>query len=289
MGYLEGKGIAPEPVEFEGDGPARHVLNVSGGKDSSALALLMAGRVKGLEHFRIENVEYVFADTQKELPETYEYLSRLEAEVGSKIIRLNAKAGFDHWHKVFNGYLPSPRNRWCTKLLKLKPFEAHVGDDNVVSYVGLRADEDRIGYLSKKPNIKTRYPLKEAGIDYDGVIQILEDSGLGLPTFMKWGRTNSGCTFCFFQTPYEWVKLLENYPEYFEEAMKYETFDENDPNKQFTWIANYPLSKLLDPTEQERILEQGIRALPPKADGKLMSVFTGKSNKSHDACLMCQK
>lgn len=289
MGYLEGKGIAPETVEFEGDGPVRHVLNVSGGKDSSALALLMAGRVKGLEHFKIENVEYVFADTQKELPETYEYLSRLEAEVGSKIIRLNAKAGFDHWHKVFNGYLPSPRNRWCTKLLKLKPFEAHVGDDNVVSYVGLRADEDRIGYLSKKPNIKTRYPLKEAGIDYDGVIQILEDSGLGLPTFMKWGRTNSGCTFCFFQTPYEWVKLLENYPEYFEEAMKYETFDENDPNKQFTWIADYPLSKLLDPNEQERILEQGIRALPPKADGKLMSVFTGNNKARQEACLMCQK
>lgn len=289
MGYPEGKEIAPEPIEFEGDGPFRHVLNVSGGKDSSALALLMAGRVKGLEHFRIENVEYVFADTQKELPETYEYLSRLEAEVGSKIIRLNAKAGFDHWHKVFNGYLPSPRNRWCTKMLKLKPFEAHVGDDNVVSYVGLRADEDRIGYLSKKPNIKTRYPLKEAGIDYNGVIQILEDSGLGLPTFMKWGRTNSGCTFCFFQTPYEWVKLLKNYPEYFKEAMDYETFDANDPNKQFTWIADYPLSKLLDPKEQKRILEQGIRALPPKADGKLMSVFTGNNNARHDACLMCQK
>lgn len=289
MGYLEGKGITPEPVEFEGDVPVRHVLNVSGGKDSSALALLMAGRVKGLEHFRIENVEYVFADTQKELPETYEYLARLEAEVGSKIIRLNAKAGFDHWHKVFNGYLPSPRNRWCTKLLKLKPFEAHVGDDNVVSYVGLRADEDRIGYLSKKPNIKTRYPLKEAGIDYDGVIQILEDSGLGLPTFMKWGRTNSGCTFCFFQTPYEWVKLLKNYPEYFKEAMDYETFDENDPNKQFTWIADYPLSKLLDPNEQKRILEQGIRTLPPKSDGKLMSVFTGNNNARQEACLMCQK
>jgi len=289
MGYLGGEGVRPEPVNFEKDGPVRHVLNVSGGKDSSALALLMAGRVKGLEHFKIENVEYVFADTQKELPETYEYLSRLEAEVGSKIIRLNAKAGFDHWHKVFNGYLPSPRNRWCTKLLKLKPFEAHVGDDNVVSYVGLRADEDRIGYLSKKPNIKTRYPLKEAGIDYDGVIQILEDSGLGLPTFMKWGRTNSGCTFCFFQTPYEWVKLLENYPEYFEEAMKYETFDENDPNKQFTWIADYPLSKLLDPVEQNRILEQGIRALPLKPDGKLMSVFTGSNTGRSEACLMCQK
>jgi hypothetical protein len=279
----------PFEVTFEDGRPVRHVLNVSGGKDSSALALLMAGRVKGLEHFRQDGVEYVFCDTQKELPETYEYLARLEAELGSKIIRLNAKAGFDHWHKVFRGYLPSPRDRWCTKLLKLKPFEAHVGDDNVVSYVGLRADEDRIGYISKKPNIKTRYPLKEAGIDYDGVVKILEDSGLGLPTFMKWGRTNSGCTFCFFQSPYEWVKLLENYPEYFKEAMEYETNDPNDPNKQFTWMEDGPLSALIDPERRKKILNAGVQTAKGTADPSLVSVFGGVKKPAGPACLMCQK
>ena len=281
--------MTPVSPHFDDDRPVRHILNVSGGKDSSALALLIAGRVKGLEYFRHDGVEYVFCDTQKELPETYEYLARLEAELGSKIIRLNAKAGFDHWHKVFNGYLPSPQNRWCTKLLKLKPFETYVGDDNVVSYVGLRADEDRIGYISRKPNIKTRYPLKEAGIDYDGVIQILENSGLGLPTFMKWGRTNSGCTFCFFQTPFEWVKLLENYPKYFEEAMEYETFDPNDPNKQFTWMEEAPLSSLLNPKERERVLTAGIRESASKSDGKLASVFGKGSTSPLEKCLMCQK
>jgi hypothetical protein len=281
--------MIPLTIEFSDKRPVRHVLNVSGGKDSSALALLMAGRVKGLENFRHDGMEYVFCDTQKELPETYEFLARLEAELGSKIIRLNAKAGFDHWHKVFNGYLPSPQNRWCTKLLKLKPFEAHVGEDNVVSYVGLRADEDRIGYISKKPNIKTRYPLKEAGIDYKGVIQILEDSGLGLPTFMKWGRTNSGCTFCFFQTPFEWAKLLETYPEYFKEAMDYETIDPNDPNKKFTWMEGASLSSLLDPKERERVLEAGIREKPSAPDGKLSSVFGDAPRNRPESCLMCQK
>jgi len=281
--------MTPLSVTFGDNRPIRHVLNVSGGKDSSALALLMAGRVKGLEHFRHDGMEYVFCDTQKELPETYEFLARLEAELGSKIIHLNSNAGFDHWHKVFGGYLPSPQNRWCTKMLKLKPFEAHVGDDNVVSYVGLRADEDRIGYISRKPNIRTRYPLREAGIDYDGVVQILEDSGLGLPTFMKWGRTNSGCTFCFFQTPFEWVRLSETYPEYFKEAMGYETFDPNDPNKQFTWMEGAPLSSLLDPKERARVLLAGIREYPSKPDGKLISVFSGKTSSKSEACLMCQK
>lgn len=281
--------MTPLTVTFPDGRPVRHVLNVSGGKDSSALALLMAGRIKGLEQFRHDGMEYVFCDTQKELPETYEFLARLEAELGSKIIHLNSKAGFDHWHKVFGGYLPSPQNRWCTKMLKLKPFEAHVGDDNVVSYVGLRADEDRIGYISKKPNIRTRYPLREAGIDYKRVVQILEDSGLGLPTFMKWGRTNSGCTFCFFQTPFEWAKLLETYPEYFKEAMDYETIDPSNPNKMFTWMEGAPLSSLLDPVERERVIDAGIRELPAKSDGKLMSVFSGKAASKAEACLMCQK
>ena len=249
----------------------------------------MAGRIKDLENFRLDGMEYVFCDTQKELPETYQFLARLEAELGSKIIRLNAKAGFDHWHKLFGGYLPSPQNRWCTKYLKLKPFETHVGDDNVVSYVGLRADENRVGYISKKPNIKTRYPLKEAGIDYNGVISILQDSGLGLPTFMKWGRTNSGCTFCFFQTPFEWVKLFETYPDYFEAAMQYETLDENNPNKQFTWIEGTPLTALLDPKRREEILNAGIREVKGSKDPSLLSVFTGQSNTQNQACLMCQK
>ncbi|MCH7226298.1 phosphoadenosine phosphosulfate reductase family protein [Haloferula sp. A504] len=279
---------SPDPDSFLCE-ENRHVLNVSGGKDSSALALLMAGRVKGFEHFRHDGMEYVFCDTQKELPETYEYLARLEAELGSKIIRLNAKAGFDHWYKLFNGYLPSPQNRWCTKYLKLKPFEAHVGNDNVVSYVGLRADEDRVGYISRKPNIKTRYPLKEAGIDYNGVIKILEDSGIGLPTFMKWGRTNSGCTFCFFQTPFEWAKLFERYPEYFEEAMGYETLDPSDPNKQFTWMEGAPLSALLDKEVRERVLQSGIRPAASKSDGKLTSIFGVGGGSAPSSCLLCQK
>jgi hypothetical protein len=283
--------MIPLAPTFSDGRTVRHVLNVSGGKDSSAMALLMAGRVKGLEHFRHDGVEYVFCDTQKELPETYEYLARLEAELGSKILRLNAKAGFDHWIKVFGGYLPSPQNRWCTKMLKLKPFEAHVGDDNVISYVGLRADEDRSGYISRKPNIRTRYPLKEAGIDYAGVVRILEDSGLGLPTFMKWGRTNSGCTFCFFQTPLEWIRLSETYPEFFKEAMSYETWDPDDPNKQFTWMQDRPLASLLDPATKEAVLNLYCKPRAKAVPGSgLMAVFGHTAVETgSEACLMCQK
>ena len=101
----------------------RHILSLSGGKDSSALAVYMKDRVP--------EMEYVFCDTRKELPETYEYLDKLEAFLGKPIVRLNAERGFDHWLKVYSNYLPSSQMRWCTRQLKLKPFEEYVGDDPV--------------------------------------------------------------------------------------------------------------------------------------------------------------
>jgi 3'-phosphoadenosine 5'-phosphosulfate sulfotransferase (PAPS reductase)/FAD synthetase len=191
-------------------------------------------------------MEYVFCDTQKELTETYEYLNRVEAFLGKKIIRLNARAGFDHWHTVFDGYLPSPQMRWCTKLLKLKPFEEFVGEDPVISYVGIRADEDREGYISHKPNIKAVFPFKEDGIDYAGVMRILNESGIGLPPYLRWGRTHSGCYFCFFQQPIEWLRLLEIHPDQFDQAQAYEKISD-DPGKTFTWIQGMPLSELRKP------------------------------------------
>jgi 3'-phosphoadenosine 5'-phosphosulfate sulfotransferase (PAPS reductase)/FAD synthetase len=151
----------------------RHILGLSGGKDSTALAIYMRERVP--------EMEYVFCDTGKELRETYEYLNRVEAYLGKKIIRLNAKAGFDHWLSVYGGYLPSVQRRWCTKSLKLRPFEIFVGEEDVISYIGLRADENRTGYISTKPNIRAVYPFKEDGIDFAGVMKILADSGLGMP------------------------------------------------------------------------------------------------------------
>src|SRR5881409_3403539 len=91
----------------------RHVLGLSGGKDSAALAVYMRDRVPEMEYF--------FCDTGRELPETYEYLLRLEAVLGKRITKLNSDRDFDHWLHVYGGALPSPQMRWCTKNLKIKP------------------------------------------------------------------------------------------------------------------------------------------------------------------------
>jgi 3'-phosphoadenosine 5'-phosphosulfate sulfotransferase (PAPS reductase)/FAD synthetase len=264
--------------------PMRHVLSMSGGKDSTALALFMRDRVP--------EMEYVFCDTEKELTETYEYLNQVEAFLGKNIIRLNAKRGFDYWLETFGGYLPSPQMRWCTKYLKLFPFEEFVGDDPVISYIGIRADEDRIGYISHKPNIKAVFPFKEAGIDYSGVMTILQDSGIGLPPYLRWGRTHSGCYFCFFQRPIEWVRLLENHPDQFDQAQAYEKLSD-EPGKTFTWNQRMPLSELRKPQNvaaiKARHAEIEVRRKGNRPNQPLVELLGGLESDDSDnrACLIC--
>lgn len=262
----------------------RHILSLSGGKDSTALALHMRDKVS--------DMEYIFCDTGEELRETYAYLDQVESYLGKRIKRLNSKATFDHWLKVYAGYLPSPQSRWCTKMLKLRPFEQEIGDDPVVSYIGIRADEDRIGYISHKDNITTVYPFKEDGIDLAGVMQILKESGIGMPPYLEWGRTHSGCYFCFFQRKIEWVRLLATYPEDFAKAEAYEKPD--DSGRRFTWIEGMPLSELRKPENvaaiKDRYEEELRRLRERRGNKRLVETLAGMEldDDGPQACLICQ-
>src|ERR1043166_6014473 len=161
----------------------------------------------------------------------------LEAVLGKKITRTTSEHSFEHWFKVYGQMIPSNHRRWCTRMLKLKPFEQYVGDDAVLNYVGIRADEDRQGYISHKPNITPVYPFIEAGLVRRDIIRILEESGLGLPKYTDWGRTRSGCFFCFYQQKIEWVRLKEKYPDLFEQAKQYE-YSNQDKFHPFYWSGS---------------------------------------------------
>ena len=192
----------------------RHICGISGGKDSSALAVFLKNDIPDMEYF--------FCDTGAELPETYEYLTRLEVILGKPIARLNSDRGFDHWFEIFRGTLPSPQMRWCTTNMKIKPIEDWIGDKPAISYVAIRSDEsNRKGYISTKSNIRTKFPFIEEGIDRNGVLKILEDAGIGLPNYYEW-RTRSGCYFCFYQRKAEWVGLAERHPDLFDRAVAIE-------------------------------------------------------------------
>lgn len=273
----------------------RHVLGLSGGRDSAALAIYMR------QHHPELDIEYFFTDTGKELPEVYDYLGKLEGFLGKPILRLNPDRGFDFWLKQFNNYLPSPQARWCTRKLKLAPFEDWVRPmlqegERVYSYVAIRGDEEyREGYASKDDNLIVRLPLKEAGIDKTGVLEILDAAGLGLPEYYAW-RTRSGCTFCFFQQKIEWVRLKVQHPEAFEEAKTYEkTAVEN--GSPFTWSRGESLEELEQPARVKQIEEEHAKRLarlrskaqanPLRPDAEPLDIddLYGKAK----VCLACHK
>ena len=228
----------------------RHVLGLSGGKDSAALAVYMR------QHFPNLEIDYFFTDTGKELPEVYNFLGRLEGFLGRPIQYLNPHRDFDFWLRQYNSFLPSPTTRWCTRKLKLEPFKQWVrpwleAGDKVYSYVAIRSDEEhREGMVAQHDNLLVKLPFREHGVDKQGVIEILEGSGLGLPKYYDW-RSRSGCTFCFFQQKIEWVRLKERHPEAFEAAKGYEktALQHGSP---FTWTQRETLTELEQP---ERVAE----------------------------------
>jgi 3'-phosphoadenosine 5'-phosphosulfate sulfotransferase (PAPS reductase)/FAD synthetase len=221
--------------------PTRHLLGLSGGKDSAALAIYMRDRVPDMEYF--------FADTGAELPETLEFIEKMEDYLGKSVVRINSGRDFDYYLKLHDNFLPSINQRWCTINLKIKPFERFVGEDKVISYVGIRADEpERKGYVSRKPNITARFPFREDGLEKRDVLKILQDAGIGLPDYYRW-RSRSGCYFCFFQQKHEWLGLYREHPDLFELAKNFEKYD-NETGERYTWSQRESLDELIGRASQ---------------------------------------
>ena len=126
------------------------------------------------------------------------------------------------------------------------------------------------------------------------IISILEENGLGLPQYMEWGRTRSGCYFCFYQQKIEWVRLKERYPDLFEQAKQYEYANKlnGDP---FYWSGNESLAELEKPERTEEIKrnwEKSQRKAKESPSGsKLLLHILGEADEDadgeKDGCLIC--
>lgn len=160
-------------------GDVRHILGISGGKDSAALAIYLKQKYPDLK------IEYYNSDTGCELSETEDLIDKLEAYLG-KVKKLKAvetldtpePTPFHHFLKAMGGFLPSPQARWCTKKMKLDVIEDYIGNDPAISYVGIRGDEDRDGYISDRPNIQSIFPFRKNIWSLDVINKFLNNSNL---------------------------------------------------------------------------------------------------------------
>lgn len=188
-----------------------HIVALSGGKDSTALALRLAALTPGWPY------HYICTPTGNEPPEMFAHWRKLGELLGSRIIPVSGMSLAALIEK--QQALPNWRQRWCTRIIKI---EAHarflMQYPHTVSYIGLRADEEARegGNYAEVPGAETRYPLREWGWGIKEVVGYLEQRDVCIPK-----RTD--CMLCFFQRLHEWHELWRDMPDAYAEGERMET------------------------------------------------------------------
>lgn len=186
----------------------KHVVGLSGGKDSTALALWLVENEP-------RDYEFICNETGDELPEMHAHWARLERMLGAPLKRVRHDLTLTELCESQNA-LPNWRQRWCTRMLKIEPTIAYfesLPDDSVL-YVGLRADEElRKGLFGEDINV--RFPLREQGWTVDDVWKYLDKMGVTIPD-----RTD--CGLCFYQRLDEWRTLYFQRPEHYAKGVALE-------------------------------------------------------------------
>lgn len=204
---------------------------------------------------------FVCTPTGDELPEMVAHMVRLESLLGQEVVKLTN--GTLATQIETQRMLPNCFARWCTRLLKLRPFgeflSAHAP---AVAYVGLRADEDeregtRPGGDSAPIGtaVTQDFPFQRWGWDIDHVQDYLRFRGVAVPE-----RTD--CARCPYQKLGEWYNLWLNHPSVYASAEVDEQkwgHTYRSPGRD-TWPAGL--------RELRELFEQGIR---PERSLKMMA------------------
>lgn len=265
-----------------------YMVPCSGGADSTALAIMMS------TVFPDAPLRFLFTDTNADEVEIYETLDNLEAFIGRKIERIIPQRGLYELVEDYGGFLPSSRDRWCTRALKLRPYERYLAGikpimgGQVWSFVGIRADEPwRSGLISGDDDVHTELPYKAWGVGRADVFQIL-DRTIGIPRYYQ-RRSRSGCYSCWGQRRSEVIGLLEAHPVEFHKAGAYEKLSPKDEAKKREYVAladelgighnwvGFPIPRELDlrNKETQRTAFSGwqffdLKAVKPDVDGKVL-------------------
>lgn len=205
-----------EKEEGEEEMKKKYIISLGAGQQSSALAIMIANKDLRLEKYW--GCHCVFADTNGEYPETYEWLEILEKylfERGMLIFRVQHETPL-YEHLFEKKSVPMRKFRICTVRWKIKIIEKFLKDffkgEKIIQLIGFTFDEKN---RSKNLTFDRLAPLIEMGYTRDDCIR--EIGLVGLPIPIK-----SGCYFCTFQSKKDWQKLFLIHPDLFGKAIRLE-------------------------------------------------------------------
>ena len=121
----------------------KHIVQFSGGKDSTCMLLMMLERNMPID-------DIIFCDTTMEFPEMYEHIDRVEQYIGIKITRLRPPHDFIYYlakhpktrgkNKGLLGYgWPRMWARWCTRLFKIELTAKYLRDIDISHLLQIRS------------------------------------------------------------------------------------------------------------------------------------------------------
>lgn len=201
-------------IKNEGD---IHLVSLSGGKDSTAMLLMMID--KGIH---IDDI--VFIDTGKEFDEIYQHLDILEKRIGRKITRLIPENTFEYYmfdyvktkgkNKGEKGYgFPRFNVRWCTANLKLQTMRHYKREkyprNNVIEYIGIAKDEE---YRIKEYNPNKIYPLIQWDITEKDALEYCLNAGYDFNGIYNYFSRVS-CWCCPFKSVEDYRTIYKYFPD----------------------------------------------------------------------------
>jgi len=183
-----------------------NIISLSGGKDSTAMLLMMLEKKIRVDHI-------VFFDTCWEFPGMIKHIDKLEKYIDRKITRLKSKKGFEIFFKQ-KGF-PGRVLRWCTgeKRDTIRKFcNAH---KPFTQWVGYSFDERK----RIKKTINWCYPLVDWKITEEDALKYCYDRGFNWDgLYEKFRRVSCWC--CPLQPLKELKTLWLYFPEYWQELIK---------------------------------------------------------------------
>lgn len=204
----------------------KNIVSFSGGKDSTAMLLLMIEK-------NIKIDEIIFLDTGMEFPAMYQHIKQVERFIDRSITILRAEKSFEYMmleyekqrgkNKGQKGYSwPDFRNRWCTSYLKkqvIKKYLKKYKGYEIVEFHGIAVDE--VKRLEKNNEKNVRYPLAEWNITEKEALEYCYNMGFNWDgLYNNFDRVSCWC--CPLKNLKELKTLYLKYPVLWDKLKEWE-------------------------------------------------------------------